>query len=310
MEKVIVFGMGERFEYVKKLGYLDGIQIIAYSDNNKEKWGEYDGIEVIPPDKISSYPYEKVYVATSFRYYDEIKNQLMEQCKVPEDKIDLMWRNDEKYQSELGYWKDVHGTEARFQNGNGDYRDIMLGIAQEPNDEFWKGKVVADFGCGPQGSLTWTKTPSVKLGIDVLASQYLENFGDELIGHDMIYVTSSEERIPIPDEYVDVLCTINSLDHVVNLDQMISEILRILKPGGTLLGSFNLYEPRTGCEPQTLTENILSDKLFKHFKIYSSRMIYKDEQGSYQNLIDNNLIEASDGITPTILWVRAEKKKN
>ena len=71
----------------------------------------------------------------------------------------------------------------------------------------------------------------------------------------------------------------NSLDHVNNLDKMAGELLRILKPGGHLLGSFNLNEPSTECEPQTLTEEILNEKLLRHFKVEIRKIINRDDIG-------------------------------
>ena len=55
---------------------------------------------------------------------------------------------------ELSYWK------SRFEIDNGQfknshYKRLMLGMANEQTDGLVKGKIVADFGCGPRGSLTW-----------------------------------------------------------------------------------------------------------------------------------------------------------
>jgi hypothetical protein len=54
----------------------------------------------------------------------------------------------------------------------------------------------------------------------------------------------------------------NSMDHVDKLDVMSKELLRILKPGGVLLGSFNLDEEPTPTEPLVLTEELLRENLF------------------------------------------------
>lgn len=109
----------------------------------------------------------------------------------------------------------------------------------------------------------------MKIGIDVLSAEYLNEFGEEMISHNMIYVTSNENKIPIPSGFVDYVITINSLDHVMNLDEITRELLRILKPQGTLIASFNLNEPYVEHEPQTLTEEILQEKLLDNFDIES-----------------------------------------
>lgn len=232
---------------------------------------------------------------------------MVEKCEIPADKIKSFVIQEEKHRCEIDYWRDVFRSEdGKFHNSH--YKELMLAIAQEKDDTFLKDKVIADFGCGPRGSLAWTSQPSIKLGIDVLAKQYLEEFGDELIRHNMIYVTSSENKIPVPDSFVDYLFTINSLDHVDNLEQMVSEILRIIKPNGTILASFNLNEPSTECEPQTLTEKIIKEKLLKYFNITSYRLAYPGEKSVYENLKKNNLVQNLANDRRAILWIRGTKR--
>ncbi len=169
-----------------------------------------------------------------------------------------------KEQSEMQYWRNRFKSEGQFENDW--YQPIMLNMADEKNDDFMANKVVADFGCGPRGSLAWAKKASLRVGIDVLAAEYAREFPSEISKHNMIYVCSTEEIIPMPSGLVDLMFTMNALDHVENLENMCSEICRVLKKGGTFFGSFNLNEPPTAAEPQTLTENILDQKLLKMFR--------------------------------------------
>lgn len=191
-----------------------------------------------------------------------------------------------KYRSELAYWKRRHSTEGgRFNNGH--YRKLMLAMAGEADESFLEGKVVADFGCGPRGSLAWL-ADATTIGIDVLAPQYAENFPDDLRRHGMIYVASTEDVIPMPDNSVDVMFTINALDHAANLEAICSEIVRVLKPDGELIASFNLNEPATAAEPQTLTEELLEAVLLRHFETHSLRLSafsndYRDMTEGRQN---------------------------
>lgn len=184
----------------------------------------------------------------------------------------------------------------------------MLGIAEQEDDEFLKGKVVADFGCGPRGSLHWTDKPLIKIGIDVLAKDYMDAFGEELAGHHMIYVTSSEKRISLPTDFVDCLFTINSLDHVDNLQQMTNELFRILKPGGMFLASFNLNEPSTVCEPQTLTEDVIKKTILNNCEIESYRLAYKEEDTYYNFFNDKTVRSLGESTKPALLWVKGIKK--
>ncbi len=45
----------------------------------------------------------------------------------------------------------------------------------------------------------------------------------------MKYVCSGSENIPFPNNYFDIVCSFNSLDHVNDLDKSIFEIKRVIK---------------------------------------------------------------------------------
>lgn len=292
-EKVIIFGVGMKLAELRVRGALSDMEVIAYSDNDRKTWGtEIDGRPVIKPTDIVNYDYDAVYISTE-QYFYEIKQQLIDECNIQQDKIKDFTVSKDKYEGEIAFWKALYQKLGNKFDNSG-YEELMLTIAGEPDDSFWKDKVVVDFGCGPQGSLTWTKTPAVRIGVDVLADRYLWTFGEELIKHDMVYVTSSEKKIPIPDEFADYLITTNSLDHVDCLDDIVSELLRILKTNGVLLASFNINELSTECEPQTLTEKKLQDKLLKYFEIDS----YKLKKTGKVN---------SEGEEQAVLYVRATK---
>lgn len=57
---------------------------------------------------------------------------------------------------------------------------------------------------------------------------------DNIISHGMIYLKSTEKVIPLPSEFVDIIFTVNAIDHVNNFEIMCDEIIRVLKPGGIL----------------------------------------------------------------------------
>ncbi len=292
MEKVIIFGVGAQLMKAKlRAEYLSDMEIIAYSDNNKSEWGKkIDNIEVIPPMCMSEKKYDCIYI-TSEKYFEEIKNGLINTYHVPHEKIKKYMMETNKYDGELGFWKKVF-----VDNGghfdNQDYKQKMLNIIDEPNDDFWKDKVVVDFGCGPCGSLKWTSTPKVKIGVDVLSLRYLEEFGEEMLTHDMIYVACNEKFIPLPANCADYVLTINSLDHVNDLESMTQEILRILKPEGMLFGSFNLNEPSSECEPQCLTENLLQEKLLCHLDVLGYKTMYFEGDKNNRENPDRLLIKA------------------
>lgn len=183
----------------------------------------------------------------------------------------------------------------------------MLSMAQENDKSFLEGKIVADFGCGPRGSLVWANSALLRIGIDILADKYADHFKANIISHGMLYIKLSEKVIPIPSDFVDILFTLNALDHVEDFETICNELIRIIKPGGDFIGSFNLEEPPTICEPQKLTENIIKEKLLNYLEVKSYRITSRGpDENLYAPFFNGNLHyeEGQFGF----LWVRAKKK--
>ena len=214
-----------------------------------------------------------------------------------------------KYYAELSYWKRVHKKEGgRFLNSH--YQRTFLAMANESSPEFLRNKVVADFGCGPRGSLAWAIAAKIRIGIDVLADQYAELFTHDVLCHNMIYVKSTETVIPIPSDFVDILFTMNAIDHVDDFSMACSELVRILKPDGVLIASFNLEEPATVYEPQQLTESMIEKHLLRKMTILSYRTGKKGPGSSrYGSIISGEATEYVPG-EEGILWVIARKNPN
>lgn len=210
-----------------------------------------------------------------------------------------------KLWTELSYWRKCYKREGNTFS-NDFYAKLMLSIANESSDLFLKDKIVADFGCGPRGSLVWANSAALRIGIDVLALSYMQNFPGELAKHGMLYVACTESHIPIPDKFCDVVYSVNSLDHVQNLLPICNELRRILKPGGLLIGSFNLNHAPQPAEPQTLNESILKETLFRDFEIQHWWLSAPGEgKDAYQPLYSRELVDP--GTKEAYLWARAVK---
>jgi SAM-dependent methyltransferase len=210
-----------------------------------------------------------------------------------------------KYESELSWWRySLKKDNGRFSNSH--YERLMLAMAEEKNDEFLQGKIVADFGCGPRGSLVWAKSAFLRIGIDVLVDQYADEFTENIISHGMIYLKSTEHVIPLPSEYVDVLFTLNAMDHVNNFSEMCEELFRVLKPGGIFIAGFNLEEPVSICEPQQLNEKKIKKHILDKLEVLSYRITNKGPaENGYAPFFEGNLTytPGQEGF----LWVKARK---
>jgi len=210
-----------------------------------------------------------------------------------------------KYDFELDFWRSrLEIDKGKFKNSH--YERLMLAMAEESSDDFLDGKIVADFGCGPRGSLVWANSALLRIGIDVLADRYANEFTDSIISHGMIYLKSTENVIPLPSDFVDVVFTLNAIDHVDNFPVMCKEIMRVLKPGGEFIGGFNLEEPASPCEPQQLSERIIKDNLLNNMEVQSYRITKKGPvENVYAPFFDGNLSykPGQEGL----LWVKARK---
>lgn len=212
-----------------------------------------------------------------------------------------------KSRSELSFWKRMLRADGgRFRNSW--YERLMLAIAEEDTADFVNGKIIADFGCGPRGSLAWANGALVRIGIDVLADRYAEEFTDNILSHGMVYLKSTESVIPLPSGLVDVIFTLNAMDHVDDFGAVCDEVVRVLKPGGEFVGSLNLEQPSSPAEPQRLTEQIIENELLSRLEIKSYRLARRGpDEDVYAPFFygTQSYTHGQEGI----LWVRARKPR-
>jgi SAM-dependent methyltransferase len=218
----------------------------------------------------------------------------------------ILYRLVRKHDAELSFWRSRFAAD-KGKFGNSQYERLLLAIAEEPSDNFLSGKIVADFGCGPRGSLVWANSAFLRIGIDVLADRYADEFTDNIVSHGMIYLKSTENVIPLPSDFVDVMFTLNAMDHVDNFPVMCKEIIRVLKPGGEFIGSFNLEEPRSVSEPQQLTERIIKENLLNCLEVQSYRITRKGPRENLYAPFFDGVLSYELG-QEGYLWVRGRKR--
>jgi hypothetical protein len=87
---------------------------------------------------------------------------------------------------------------------------------------------------------------------------------------------------------------------------MCDEIRRVIAPGGKFFGSFNMCEPATFCEPQTLTEEKLHKVLLKYLDVQFYKIAAAGPPGdTYGPLHWGEYIDKP--VPYAHLWVRAIK---
>jgi len=215
--------------------------------------------------------------------------------------------NKAKLRHELSYWCGRKRAEGKLKNIH--FEALMLAMAKENSQDFLKGKVVVDFGCGPRGSLEWATEARLRIGVDVLADDYIRTCGSK--EHNMVYVCSTESSIPLPSNYADVLFTMNAFDHVANTAVMARELMRILAPGGQFIASFNLYEPKTVHEPNTLTSGQLHGLFGDYLESWEPRTVPKGPgNDSYRYFFcGSDKVPKDRQGKPHVMWLRGTKRQ-
>ena len=101
----------------------------------------------------------------------------------------------------------------------------------------WHGKTVLDLGCGG-GFMAeaLAKRGATVIGVDPIEAAIAAaeaHAGQEGLAID--YRVGSGEAIPLADRSVDCVVCVDVLEHVADVDRVLDEIARVLKPGGLFL---------------------------------------------------------------------------
>ena len=175
-----------------------------------------------------------------------------------------------KGDAEFSYWQGRYEAERDLSNRH--YEGIYTTSFGLGHADF-AGKRILDIGCGPRGSLEWAKDAAERVGLDPLVSRY-RTLGID--AHNMTYVESGAERIPFPDGHFDVVASLNSLDHVDDVDAAILEMTRVTRSGGTGLLLVEVDHAPTPTEPHSLGWDVL--RRFSSWDVIEERRVALDDK--------------------------------
>lgn len=183
---------------------------------------------------------------------------------------------EKKRHKELAFWLRKATVEGHLDNDHFKYyytEHFDLAVQD------YEDKRILDIGCGPRGSLEWANVAAERIGIDPLAEEYRQ------IGaanHEMEYIAGRAENIKFEDDYFDVVTSMNSLDHVDELDTVIEEIKRVTKPGGLFLLITDVNHDPTIAEPVSYEWEI-TDRFEPEFDLLWEDHREKSEGGVYES---------------------------
>jgi 2-polyprenyl-6-hydroxyphenyl methylase/3-demethylubiquinone-9 3-methyltransferase len=101
----------------------------------------------------------------------------------------------------------------------------------------WRGKAVLDLGCGGGFMAEALARRGARVtGIDPTAATVrVAEAHARSEGLAIHYAVASGECLPLGDHGVDCVVCVDVLEHVADLDQVLDEVRRVLKPGGVFL---------------------------------------------------------------------------
>lgn len=122
-----------------------------------------------------------------------------------------------------------------------------------------KDKDVLEVGSGRGGGSHYIATnlhPKSMTGMD-LASKAVELCNKSFISHNLKYITGNAERIPLENNTRDVIINVESCHAYGSVDDFLTEVKRVLRPGGHLL----LTDIRGNAGKDLLVKKILNSGL-------------------------------------------------
>jgi SAM-dependent methyltransferase len=153
------------------------------------------------------------------------------------------WKKAQAY--EQGFWEGVARRAAEGSMGQIDFYEWRAGSLKQRLESLGMGELldgtarIAELGSGPVGVVGFL--PGVeRVAIDPLNGFYAQN--EELTAFrnpEVRYIEAEGEEVPLESAAYDLVIMENCIDHVRDVNAVMSEIHRVLAPGGVLYLTVN-----------------------------------------------------------------------
>lgn len=252
VKRLLVFGCGEMGKRVYKYVSKTRNRVLCYIDNDPQKWGRgIYGKKIISPDQIAELEYEYILIASV--YWKEMRQQLLELgVDVKKIRCPLAPMSLERFKREYGEIYNICGK-LRFYYDKWysaeQFRPDFMGIFVNPYffsrkmlyecikkySHYMSGKCM-DFGCGTS---PYKKLLPVKeyVGVEIET----DNKKPDIVYYDGY-------TLPFEDEKFDSIISSEVFEHVFNIEDIVLELNRVLKPEGIMLLTVPFAYPKH-CEP-------------------------------------------------------------
>jgi len=155
-----------------------------------------------------------------------------------------------------------------------------------------KGRTVLDIACGEgYGASLLAKVAAKVMAVDIDGAT-IQKAAEKYKAENLDFLTGSLLQIPFPDRSFDMITCFETIEHITEHEQALSELKRVLKPGGILMISTpdrvnysEIREYKNLFHRKELDGEELKSLIRKFF---SSSVFYKQQSVSGSQLIKEN----------------------
>jgi SAM-dependent methyltransferase len=171
-----------------------------------------------------------------------------------------------KYRAELRYWLRAirgqdprHGasfseTFARWQRTRlNELADRLALDRGDAMDEWCRSRDAVEIGGGPMPSVAF-RPFLTRVAVDPLADAYMSERLAPASATGVTHVSACGEWLPLAAASADLVIAENCLDHTDDPERVMSEIRRVLRPGGKLWMLVDLMEHRDALHPSPMSQ--------------------------------------------------------
>lgn len=130
------------------------------------------------------------------------------------------------------------GSREYFEAFDPYYEDLYPYLLPFLDVESMRDQRIMEIGLGSGFTLgRFARVARECIGLDAsIGTIHLNQRRDEHFGLGLRLINASATDIPLPDNYLDQVVSIGCLHHIPEVDRAVSEIHRVLKPGGVFKG--------------------------------------------------------------------------
>ncbi|MDA9689864.1 class I SAM-dependent methyltransferase [Betaproteobacteria bacterium] len=228
--------------------------------------------------------------------------------------IDSGIRNEEYVESFGFEWTMIDGFIGKESMSHGHiFGRFML------QKDFFAGKTIADVGCG-NGRIGRLIAPLSENYIGLDLSQSVYAFPGYLMSKNITLVRASGTDLPLVENLSDITLCWGVLHHMDKPMEGLEELIRVTKPGGTILIFIYSKSYRARKNFNQFSKNLNSEKSHRLLESVSDYLdSWREVDAFYANLLSRNLFMSVknskewqlfqwyDGITPQFHWDLEER---